>query len=53
MLLQILINVKRNMVLQRNGTEIATFLPITAGKCSEILSDNCWALLKGYRKATG
>jgi hypothetical protein len=41
------------MVLQRKDMEIATFLPITVGKCPERLSDNRWALLKGYRKAAG
>ncbi len=55
MLLQILINVNRNMVLQRKYMEIATFLPITAGKCSEMavrqplgtakrVQKSCWVL---------
>jgi hypothetical protein len=29
---RLLINVNRNAALQRNGMEIATFLPIAAGK---------------------
>jgi hypothetical protein len=33
-LLRLLINVNRNMALQRNGMEIAIFLPIAARKFS-------------------
>jgi hypothetical protein len=33
-LLRLLIKVNRNTALQRKGTEIATFLPIAAGKFS-------------------
>jgi hypothetical protein len=33
-LLRLLINVNRNVVLRRNGMEIAVFLPIAAGKFS-------------------
>jgi hypothetical protein len=34
MLLQLVVNVNRNMALQRKEMEIATFLPIAAGKRS-------------------
>jgi hypothetical protein len=46
-------NVNKNAALQRKGMEIATFLPIAAGKSSQRLLNSHWALLKGYRKAAG
>jgi hypothetical protein len=52
-LFQYLINITRNPTLQRKRMEIATFLLIAAGICSERLLDSCLALLKRYRKATG
>jgi hypothetical protein len=33
-LLRLLININRNVALYRNGLEIATVLPLAAGKCS-------------------
>ncbi len=50
-LLQLLINVNRNTVLQRKGMEIATFLPIAAGKFSLLsywLVADIWAFLSGF-----
>ncbi len=50
-LLRLLINVNRNMPLQRKGMEIATFLPIAAGKFS-LLSywpdADIWAFPSGF-----
>jgi hypothetical protein len=50
-LLRLLINVNRNMPLQRKGMEIATFLPIAAGKFSLFsywLIADIWAFLSGF-----
>jgi hypothetical protein len=49
-LLRLLINVNRNMPLQRKGMEIAMFLPIAAGKFSLIsywLVSDIWAFPSG------
>jgi hypothetical protein len=50
-LLQLLINMNRNAVLQRKGMEIATFLPIAAGKfflLSYWLVAGIWAFPSGF-----
>jgi hypothetical protein len=50
-LLQLLKNVNRNTSLQRKGTEIATFLPIAAGKFSLLsywLLAGIWAFPNGF-----
>jgi hypothetical protein len=50
-LLRLLINVNRNTALQRKGMEIATFLPIAAGKLSLLsywLVASIWAFPSGF-----
>jgi hypothetical protein len=50
-LLRLLINVNRNMPLSRKGMEIATFLPIAAGKFSILsycLVADIWAFPSGF-----
>ncbi len=50
-LLRLLINVNRNMPLQRKGMEIATFLPIAARKFSLLsywLVADIWAFPSGF-----
>jgi hypothetical protein len=50
-LLRLLINVNRNMLLQRKGMEIAMFLPIAAGKFSLIsywLVSDIWPFPSGF-----
>jgi hypothetical protein len=50
-LLRLLINVNRNMPLQRKGMEIATFLPIATGKFSLLsywLIADIWAFPSGF-----
>jgi hypothetical protein len=50
-LLRLLINVNINMALQRKGMEIATFLPIAAGKFSLLsycLVADIWAFPSGF-----
>jgi hypothetical protein len=50
-LLRLLINVNINMPLQRKGMEIATFLPIAAGKFSLLsywLIADIWAFPSGF-----
>jgi hypothetical protein len=50
-LLQFLINVNRNTSFQRKGMEIATFLPIAAGKFSLLsywLLAGIWAFPSGF-----
>jgi hypothetical protein len=50
-LLRLLINVNRNVALQRNGIEIAMFLPIAATKFSLLscwLVSGFWAFLSGF-----
>jgi hypothetical protein len=42
-----------NTLLRGKWTEIAKFLLVADGKCSSRLLDNCWALLKGFRRAAG
>jgi hypothetical protein len=51
MLLRILKNVNRNAALQRKGLEIATFLPIAAGKFSLLsywLVADIWEFPSGF-----
>jgi hypothetical protein len=48
---RLLINGNRNAALQRNGMEIATFLPIAAGKFSLLsyrLVAGIWAFPSGF-----
>jgi hypothetical protein len=55
-LLRLSINVNRNMPLQRKGMEIATFLPIAAGKFSLLsywLVADIWAFPRGCPIAFG
>jgi hypothetical protein len=47
-----LVNIKKNATLKRKWIEIATFLPVAAGKCSQRLLDSCRAMPKECRKAT-
>jgi hypothetical protein len=50
-LLRLLINVNRNMALQRKGMEIATILPIAAGEFSLFsywLVGGVWAFPSGF-----
>jgi tRNA U34 5-carboxymethylaminomethyl modifying GTPase MnmE/TrmE len=50
-LLRLLINVNRNTTLHRKGMEIATFLPIAAGKFSLLsywLVSDIWAFPSGF-----
>jgi hypothetical protein len=47
-----LININRNVALQRKGMEIATFLPIPRWEMLLETTDSRKAQLKGYRKAT-
>jgi hypothetical protein len=51
LLLRLLINVNRKTTLQRKGMEIATFLPITAGKFSLLtywLDSGIWVFPSGF-----